>query len=127
MPHDRTPPSPQSLLPVRPMELLILTMLAAGERHGYGIRQDILDHTGGAMRLEAGNLYRSIRRLSDLGLVDESDRRPALAADDERRRYYRLTPFGRTVAQAEVRRLESLVAQARAKQLFCPTTRRGRA
>ena len=116
----RSAPDPEDLLPLKPVEVLILTMLAAGERHGYGVRQDILDHTGGAMRLEAGNLYRSIRRMSDLGLVDESDRRPALDEDDERRRYYRLTPFGRRVLAAEVRRLRALVRLAESRRIVPP-------
>ena len=116
----RSAPDPDDLLPLKPVEVLILTMLAGGERHGYGVRQDILDHTGGAMRLEAGNLYRSIRRMSDLGLVDESDRRPALDEDDERRRYYRLTPFGRRVLAAEVRRLRALVRLAESRRIVPP-------
>ena len=116
----RSAPDPEEFLPLKPVEALILTMLAAGERHGYGVLQDILDHTGGAMRLEAGNLYRSIRRLSDLGLVDESDRRPALEEDDERRRYYRLTPFGRRVLAAEVRRLRALVRLAESRRVVPP-------
>jgi DNA-binding PadR family transcriptional regulator len=99
----------RALLPVKPVELLVLSMLAGGERHGYGIRQDILDHTNGAIALEAGNLYRTIRRLEADGWVDESERRPAAAADDERRRYYRLTPFGRRVLAAELERLRGLV------------------
>jgi len=105
----RPDPSIPPLLPVKPVELLVLTMLAAGERHGYGIRQDILDHTGGTIALEAGNLYRTIRRLEADGWVDESERRPAADADDERRRYYRLTPFGRRVLAAELERLRALV------------------
>ena len=92
-------PSPESLLPIKPIELLILSMLSAGDRHGYGIRQDIVEHTQGALALEAGNLYRTIRRLEQDGLVDESGRRPAVDSDDERRRYYRLTPFGRKSAR----------------------------
>ena len=60
---------PEALLPLRPVELLLLTMLAAGNRHGYGLRQDILDSTGGRIELEAGTLYRHIRRLEDEGLV----------------------------------------------------------
>jgi DNA-binding PadR family transcriptional regulator len=71
---------------MKPVELLVLMMLSTGDRHGYGIRQDIIDHTGGAIALEAGNLYRTIRRLEIDGLIDESPRRPAAAADDERRR-----------------------------------------
>src|ERR1700748_2900890 len=98
MPSRSDPPIPTSL-PVKPVELLVLTMLAGGDRHGYGIRQDILDHTNGAIALEAGNLYRTIRRLEADGWVDESDDRPT-DTDDERRRYYRLTPFGRRVLAA---------------------------
>src|SRR5947199_7175230 len=96
---------PRNVLPLKPFELLVLTMLSAGDRHGYGIRQDIIDHTNGSIELEAGNLYRTIRRLEADGLVDESDRRPAEETDDERRRYYRLTPFGRRVLAAELERL----------------------
>jgi DNA-binding PadR family transcriptional regulator len=102
-------PSLESQLPLKPVELLVLTMLSAGDRHGYGIRQDIIDHTGGTIALEAGNLYRTIRRLEADGLIDESARRPAADADDERRRYYRLTPFGRRVLAAELERLRALV------------------
>src|SRR5947199_2176942 len=90
---------PRNVLPLKPVELLVLTMLSAGDRHGYGIRQDILDHTRGAMELEAGNLYRTIRRLETDGLVDETTAE-ARAGDDERRRYYRLTAFGRRVLAA---------------------------
>ncbi len=104
--------------PIKPVELLILTMLTAGERHGYGIRQDIIDHTGGELRLEAGNLYRSIGRLIDQGLVDESGRRPAADLDDERRRYYKLTPFGRRVLVAEMLRLRALVRLAESRKLI---------
>lgn len=112
--------TPASLTPLKPVELLILTMLTAGERHGYGIRQDIIDHTDGAMRLEAGNLYRSIRRLLDEGLVESSDRRRVAALDDERRRYYRLTTFGRRVLAAEMTRLRALVRLAEARHVIAP-------
>jgi DNA-binding PadR family transcriptional regulator len=108
MPTRADPPI-QSLLPVKPVELLVLAMLAAGDRHGYGIRQDILDHTDGAIALEAGNLYRTIRRLEAEGWIGESEGRPTADEDDERRRYYRLTPFGRRVLTAELERLRGLV------------------
>jgi DNA-binding PadR family transcriptional regulator len=111
---------PDALIPLKPVELLVLTMLAAGDRHGYGIRQDILDHTGGAIRLEAGNLYRTIGHLIDDGLVDESGRRPAAALDDERRRYYRLTPLGRKVLAAELVRLRELVRLAESQKIIAP-------
>lgn len=112
--------TPASLIPLKPVELLILTMLTAGERHGYGIRQDIIDHTEGAMHLEAGNLYRSIRRLLDEGLVESPERRRAVEPDDERRRYYRLTTFGRRVLAAEMVRLRALVRLAEARHVIAP-------
>lgn len=105
-----------AVLPLKPTELLILMMLTAGERHGYGIRQDILEHTEGAVELEAGNLYRHVRRLEDDGLVEESGRRRA-SDDDERRRYYRITVLGTAVARAETARLQGLVKLARAAGL----------
>jgi len=92
-------------------------MLSGGERHGYGIRQDILEHTRGAVALEAGNLYRSIRRLEGDGLIEESGRRPAADADDERRRYYRLTALGRTALEGDVQRMEALVKAARVARI----------
>jgi DNA-binding PadR family transcriptional regulator len=84
-------------------------MLSAGDRHGYGIRQDIIEHTNGAVELEAGNLYRTIRRLEADGLIGESESPPSVESDDERRRYYGLTPFGRRVLAAELERLRALV------------------
>jgi DNA-binding PadR family transcriptional regulator len=100
-------------LPLKPVELLVLTMLSAGERHGYGLRQDIVEHTDGLVALEAGNLYRHIRRLQNDGLVDETEPRPAGVGggrgDDERRIYYRLLPFGRHVLAAELERLRALM------------------
>ena len=119
-----SPPRPQSAeqrrLPLKPTELLVLMMLTAGERHGYGIRQDILEHTEGAVELEAGNLYRHIRRLEDDGVVEESGRRPAVASDDERRRYYRLTPLGRRVVATELRRLRALVRLGEERRVIAP-------
>jgi len=113
-------PPPASLLPLKPIELLVLTMLSAGARHGYGIRQDIIEHTEGAIALEAGNLYRTIRRLEGDGLIDESIRRPAAGHDDERRRYYRLTPFGRRVLAAELERLRVLVRLGEQRHVIAP-------
>jgi DNA-binding PadR family transcriptional regulator len=114
-------PDPASLIPLKPVELLMLTMLTAGERHGYGIRQDIIEHTRGAMQLEAGNLYRSMRRLEADGVVEESGRRPAADADDERRRYYRLTAYGKRVLAAEMLRLRDLVRLAESRRVIAPT------
>ena len=109
-------------LPLKPTDFLILLMLGSGERHGYRIMQDIAQQTDGDVRLEAGHLYRSLRRLLDRGFVDESEQRPAPDIDDERRRYYRLTPLGRRVLGAEAGRLRSLVRLAESQHLIDPET-----
>jgi len=110
--------SPEDLLPLRPVETLILSMLTAGERHGYGIRQDVLDHTRGKIELEAGSLYRLIRRMESEGLVEAASARRA--NDDERRIYYHLSPFGRRVIAAEMLRLRELVRLAEDRRLIAP-------
>ena len=112
--------SPGDVLPLRPVDFLVLLMLGRGERHGYGIMQDVLAHTDGRTELEAGSLYRTIRRLADEKLLEEAARRPAAESDDERRRYYRLTPFGRRVVAAEAARLRALVRLAEDAQLLAP-------
>ena len=104
-----------ALLPLPPVTFHILLALAEGERHGYAIIQDVETRTEGELRLGAGTLYRSIHRMLEQGLIVESQRRPARALDDERRRYYRLTPFGTAVARAEARRLSQLVRLARSR------------
>jgi DNA-binding PadR family transcriptional regulator len=109
-------PSADSFVPLRPMELLILTMLSAGDRHGYGIRQDIFAFTEGRVAVEAGNLYRHIRGLEDDDLLEQT--RAPRDAVDERRIYYRLTPLGRRVLAAEMLRLRSLVRFAETKGII---------
>ena len=111
-----------AILPLQPPTFHILMALAEGDRHGYAIIQDVEARTDGALRLSAGTLYRAIQRMLEQGLIVESNRRPARARDDERRRYYRLTPFGTAVARAEVRRLTELVRLARARGLTPETT-----
>ena len=113
---SRDRPDVDRLLPLRPVTFQILLTLADGERHGYGITQDIAGRTSAKMRLEPGNLYRSLRTMLDDGLIEESERRPAPDLDDERRRYYRITTLGRRVAAAEIARLEAVVADAKAKK-----------
>lgn len=105
MPND-----PKAFLPLKPVDLQLLLALADEELHGYGLVQAIADRTDGVVTLEPGNLYRVIKRLLADGLVAEADRRPAPDSDDERRRYYRLTPLGARVVTAEIRRLEALVS-----------------
>jgi DNA-binding PadR family transcriptional regulator len=112
--------SPAEALPLRSVDFLVLLMLAQGERHGYGIMQDVLAHTDGRMELEAGSLYRTIRRLEDEKLLEEAARRPAAESGEERRRYYRLTPFGRRVVAAEAVRLRALVRLAESARLLTP-------
>ena len=96
----------------------ILMALADDDRHGYGIIQDVSARTGGEVTLSAGTLYRSIQRLLEQGLIEELAERPAPELDDERRRYYRLTPAGRAAARAEASRLTALVRLARASGLL---------
>lgn len=110
------PPDPLSFTPLRPVELLILTVLGSGERHGYAIRKEVLECTQGRVAIEAGNLYRYIRNLEDDGLLVDA---PAGAGEaDERRIYYRLTPLGRRVLAAELERLRSLVRRAEAQGII---------
>ncbi|MGE5836584.1 MAG: PadR family transcriptional regulator [Acidobacteriota bacterium] len=102
------------LLPLPSATFHILIALADGDRHGYAIIQDVEARTGGELKLSAGTLYRSIQRMLEQGLLVETRDRPAPEDDDERRRYYRITPLGTAVAKAEARRLTDLVRMARA-------------
>ena len=111
-------------LPLKPVAFQVLLSLSESERHGYGITQDISARTSAKMRLEPGNLYRSLKTMLDDRLIEESERRPAPDLDDERRRYYRITPLGRKVALAEMARLEAMVAEA--KTMIGAKTRRAR-
>ena len=106
------PPDPQALLPLHAVTFHILVALSGGDHHGYAIIQDVAARTGGELKIQAGTLYRSIQRMLEQGLVAETRARPS-EDDDERRRYYRITPFGRAVAQAEARRLAQMVRLAR--------------
>ena len=108
---------PRDLLPLTPAVLHILLALAEEERHGYGIMREVEERTTGETRLGPGTLYGSIKRMLADGLIEESDERPDPGMDDQRRRYYRITGFGRRVAGAEAERLASLVNAAEAKKL----------
>ena len=106
-------PEPASLLPLQPATFHILMAVAEDDRHGYAIIQDVAARTGGELKLSAGTLYRSIQRMLEQGLIVEKRERPAPDEDDERRRYYRITPYGNLVARAELRRLTQLVRLAK--------------
>jgi DNA-binding PadR family transcriptional regulator len=114
---------PDDLLPLPPATFHILLAVADDERHGYGIIQDVAARTNGSLRLSPGTLYRSIQRMLEQGLLVEMKERPATPDDDERRRYYRITPLGRLVAEAEARRLVQLVDMARVAR-FVPESGR---
>lgn len=106
-------PAPDGLLPLPTAAFHILMALADEDRHGYAIIQDVAARTRGEVTLGPGTLYRSIQRMLEQGLIEELTERPAPELDDERRRYYRITTFGREVARAETARLAALVRLAR--------------
>ena len=105
--------SPDSFLPLKPAVFHALISLGRGDRHGYALLKEIELSSGGVVSLLPAALYRHLQRMVDDGLIEESARRPARANDDERRRYYRITPLGRRVAEGEIRRLEQVLAKAK--------------
>jgi DNA-binding PadR family transcriptional regulator len=109
--------NPDRFLPLSNAEFHILLAIADEERHGYAIMQDVKTATQGLIRLGPGTLYRSIQELLQKGLIAESDRYPS-TAEDQRRRYYRITTFGRRVLSAEARRLSEAVALAKSKRVL---------
>lgn len=116
---------PRGHLPLRPIEFEILLVLMAGESHGYAIIKEAQDRWPGDGPMETGTLYRALRRLAAGDMVRPSNRRPAPGADDERRRYFAITPFGRAVAAAEARRLEAQLDVARSRNLLPEAEGRG--
>src|SRR5437660_11941788 len=101
-----------ALLPLPLPVFHMLLALGEGERHGYALKREILQRTGGKLNLASGALYGSINKMLDQGLIAESGERPDSHLDDERRRYYRITPLGVRAAQAEAARLRELVRLA---------------
>jgi DNA-binding PadR family transcriptional regulator len=108
----------QTFLPLQPRDYLMLFALSAGPRHGYGLIKDVEADTVGAVTIDPANLYRSIKRLTKDGLVAEADAPAGEASEDERRRYYGITPLGRRVVTAEAARLASLTILARERNLI---------
>lgn len=109
---------PQPCLPLTPAMFHVLLALADGDMHGYAILKEVAERTGGRVELSTGTLYGIIKRLVFEGMIEKARTRPPAEQDDERRRYYRLTEFGRRVAMAEAERLEKVVAMARRKKLL---------
>jgi len=101
-------------LPLKPKVLHILLSLADGPRHGYSIMQEVAARSDGQVRIWPAALYGALRELEEQDLIAESDKRPS--DDDERRRYFGLTPLGKRVLSAEVGRLEAIVDLARASR-----------
>jgi DNA-binding PadR family transcriptional regulator len=111
-------PDPENWLPLTPAVFHVLLSLVDGEKHGYAIMAEVTDSTDGRIRLGPGTLYGTIKRLLESRWIEESETRPDPAMDDERRRYYRLTAFGRKVLQAEVARYAQVVKIARRSGLL---------
>jgi DNA-binding PadR family transcriptional regulator len=109
---------PESHLPLTPVVLHILLALSSGERHGYAISQEIEETTNGQVRAGPGTLYGSIQRMLTASLIDEAPAKKRPDPDDERRRYYRITPFGRRVLELELQRLIDVVRIARERCLI---------
>ena len=107
---------PRTFLPLKTQWFHIMLSLAGGEQHGYGIMQEVLERTEQKVRLWPATLYGSIKRLMEADMIEESSNRPEPEMDDARRRYYRLTGFGRRVLDAECERLQELVRTIRVKQ-----------
>lgn len=117
-------PQPEDLLPLTPAVFHILLALADRERHGYAIMQEVAANSEGRVQMGPGTLYGSIKRMLAAKLIEEAEERPDPDLDDERRRYYRLTDFGRKVLAMEVDRLNHLVHVAQAKNLAGSAPRR---
>ena len=110
-------PEPQNFLPLPSASFHVLLVLAEGEKHGYGIMREIEQISDGAVRMGPGTLYGTIKRLLEIGLVEETGERPDPESDDERRRYYRVTGLGERVAAAEVHRLSTMIERSTLRRL----------
>ncbi len=115
------PPDPGALLPLSTPVLQVLISLHEQDRHGYAIIQDIESRTSGEVMLSTSTLYGAVKRMMRDGLIERSDERPDPDLDDERRRYYRITDFGRAVGQAEAQRIERLARIVKRSQLLTRT------
>lgn len=108
----------KSLLPLTPTVFHMLLALADGEKHGYGIMRAVENETQGQMQIRIGSLYGSIQRMIEVGLIEETNERPDPELDDERRRYYSLTDFGKRVLAAEAARIAQAMTVIQRKHLL---------
>lgn len=108
----------EDFLPLSPQVFHILLALTGNDLHGYAIIQEVASQSDGEIVLGAGTLYTALKRLLTGGLVEELEERPDPALDDQRRRYYRLTPLGKAVAKAEAKRLAGLLKVARNRRII---------
>jgi DNA-binding PadR family transcriptional regulator len=115
---DHPSPDPDELVPLSAPVFHILASLSDSEAHGYGIIADIRSRTHGEVHLSTSTLYGAIKRMLRDRLIEESEMRPAPELDDQRRRYYRISAFGRRVLTLEARRIERLAKIVRAKRLL---------
>jgi DNA-binding PadR family transcriptional regulator len=104
--------------PLTPPVFHILLALTSGERHGYSIMQDVASQTKDGLLMGPGTLYGCLKRMLAAGLIEEADERPDPEIDDERRRYYRMTPVGERKLRAEAQRLATALAAVKAKRVF---------
>lgn len=114
-------PDARNLLPLKPLVFQVLLALSDGERHGWSLVREIQQAGAGARVLPA-NFYRTLRGMLADGLIEETEPRRA-GEDDERRRYFRLTPLGNDAARLEARRLQELVADTRTRRLLSSRSR----
>jgi DNA-binding PadR family transcriptional regulator len=112
------PPDPRSFLPLTPLAFQVLLALADADRHGYGIILEVRERTDGLISLGTGTLYTMLQRLLEESLIAEADRPAGRLDDDQRRKYYGLTPLGRDVVAAEARRLQGVLTEAQRKNVF---------
>ena len=110
-------PDPRDLLPLAPQDFHVLIALAEAPRHAYGLAKAVEALPDGGVRLEIGSLYRILARLTTAGLIEDVEPRAAAGGHEARRRYYRITPFGRKVAEAESSRLQAVLRMARRSRL----------
>jgi DNA-binding PadR family transcriptional regulator len=107
---------PSRFLPLHQNWFHILLSLVGAEQHGYGIMQEVLERTGGTVRIWPATLYGTLQRLISEGLIEESDERPVAELDDARRRYYRLTRLGRKVLELDCERLQEMIRMVQRKR-----------